>query len=240
MRPSTASSPNLILDRLSYTAPILAAGQSNQVTGSVNYQTTTITERGTPPNIPSTVSPLVLNAPDAITIHQAGAALPAPVHPPAPTPDPVVPAPQPVPTPAPVINFYVFNVTVNLFVAGNVTAYAGPVGGLQHQLLMLSADNLNITATAPNSFIHTGSGTDAIDVSAIGGNNVLDGGTGSNFLTAVPAWIRSSWTRAMPPPRRGARSATSTLATRRRYGVSRQRTSRCRGRTTRARPAAKA
>ena len=182
VRPSTASAPNLILDRLSYTAPILAAGQSNQVTGSVNYQTTTITERGTPPNIPSTVSPLVLNAPDAITIHQAGATLPAPVHPPAPTPDPVVPAPQPVPTPAPVINFYVFNVTVNLFVTGNVTAYAGPVGGLQHQLLMLSADNLNITATAPNSFIHTGSGTDAIDVSAIGGNNVLDGGTGSNFL----------------------------------------------------------
>jgi Ca2+-binding RTX toxin-like protein len=32
-------------------------------------------------------------------------------------------------------------------------------------------------------FIHTGSGTDAIDVSVANGNNVLDGGTGSNFLT---------------------------------------------------------
>ena len=35
----------------------------------------------------------------------------------------------------------------------------------------------------PNVFIHTGSGTDAIDVSSANGNNVLDGGTGSNFLT---------------------------------------------------------
>jgi serralysin len=40
---------------------------------------------------------------------------------------------------------------------------------------------LNVTATTPGWFIHTGSGEDAI--AASGGINVLDGGTGSNFLT---------------------------------------------------------
>lgn len=60
--------------------------------------------------------------------------------------------------------------------------YAGPVAGLTQQLVALTAQNLNILATAPNLFIHTGSGTDAIQ--AASGTNVLDGGTGSNFLTA--------------------------------------------------------
>ena len=35
----------------------------------------------------------------------------------------------------------------------------------------------------PNTFVKTGSGEDAIDVSAANGNNVMDGSTGSNFLT---------------------------------------------------------
>jgi hypothetical protein len=61
-------------------------------------------------------------------------------------------------------------------------AYVGPVAGLTSAFISTSADNLNITAVTPNSFIHTGSGEDAIDVSKAGGNNVLDGGTGSNFL----------------------------------------------------------
>ena len=59
--------------------------------------------------------------------------------------------------------------------------YTGPVGGLQQQYINVGTDNLNITATTPNWFIHTGGGEDAIAVS--GGTNVLDGGTGSNFLT---------------------------------------------------------
>ena len=61
-------------------------------------------------------------------------------------------------------------------------AYNGPVAGLQHQYITVSTDNLNISAVAPNSFIHSGSGNDAINVAGVGGNNVLDGSTGSNFL----------------------------------------------------------
>ncbi len=60
--------------------------------------------------------------------------------------------------------------------------YTGPVAGIIQQVIAVTAQNLNILATAPNLFIHTGSGTDAIQ--AAEGTNVLDGGTGSNFLTA--------------------------------------------------------
>ena len=60
--------------------------------------------------------------------------------------------------------------------------YTGPFGGLEHELIMPTSHNLAIAAATPNSFIVTGSGNDAIDVSAVSGNNVLDGGTGSNFL----------------------------------------------------------
>jgi hypothetical protein len=58
--------------------------------------------------------------------------------------------------------------------------YKGPVAGLQGEYVNISSDNLNITASSPNWFIHTGSGMDAIAVAS--GTNVLDGGTGSNFL----------------------------------------------------------
>lgn len=70
----------------------------------------------------------------------------------------------------------------------NATLYSGPVAGVQNQFIAATADNLNITATQPNSFIKTGGGDDAIDVSHLypathsGSRNVLDGGAGSNFL----------------------------------------------------------
>ena len=51
-----------------------------------------------------------------------------------------------------------------------------------HQYITVSTDNLNVAATEPYSFIHSGSGNDAPDVSRSRGNNVLDGSTGSNFL----------------------------------------------------------
>jgi Ca2+-binding RTX toxin-like protein len=51
---------------------------------------------------------------------------------------------------------------------------------LQNQYISTGNDSLNVTATTPDWFIHTGSGTDAISTSS--GTNVLDGGTGSNFL----------------------------------------------------------
>lgn len=58
--------------------------------------------------------------------------------------------------------------------------YPGPVVGPTEQYINVTEDSLNITAKTPNWFIHSGSGTDAIQ--AFGGTNVLDGGTGSNFL----------------------------------------------------------
>lgn len=66
----------------------------------------------------------------------------------------------------------------------NGTAYTGPVAGLTQELIYAGTQaNLDITAYAPNSFIVGSSGTDAIDVSQADGNNVLEGGVGSNFLT---------------------------------------------------------
>jgi hypothetical protein len=64
------------------------------------------------------------------------------------------------------------------------STYVGPVPGLTSELIYAGTQpNLNITSYVPNAFIHTGSGSDAIDVSLTSGNCVLDGGSGSNFLT---------------------------------------------------------
>ena len=60
--------------------------------------------------------------------------------------------------------------------------YNGPLSYLADQFIDLGPDNLNITATAPNMFLCSGDGDDALV--ARSGNNVLDGGMGSNFLTA--------------------------------------------------------
>ncbi len=67
------------------------------------------------------------------------------------------------------------------FAAGD--KYTGPIQGIDQQFILITPDNLNITSAIPNVFIHTGAGTDAIDVSRANGNNILDGSTGSNFLT---------------------------------------------------------
>jgi probable HAF family extracellular repeat protein len=77
-------------------------------------------------------------------------------------------------------NFLVDDTGVTSEQAG--TPYPGAVVGLISEYINVTTDNLAITAQTPNSFIHSGSGQDAIDVSKVGGNNVLDGGTGSNFL----------------------------------------------------------
>ncbi len=60
--------------------------------------------------------------------------------------------------------------------------YDGPVAGVQQQVVADTAGRLNIFANVPNLFIRTGSGDDAVQVN--GGINVVDGGTGSNFLTS--------------------------------------------------------
>ena len=59
-------------------------------------------------------------------------------------------------------------------------SYSGPVAGLQRQYIWSSPDSVAIAASAPNAFIKGNAGGDAL--AALGGNNVLDGGPGSNFL----------------------------------------------------------
>lgn len=78
--------------------------------------------------------------------------------------------------------FTITDTTTNVTTTNAGQAYTGPVAGLNWQYATVTTDSLSITATAPNNFIHTGSGTDAINVSQVNGTNVLDGSTGSNFL----------------------------------------------------------
>jgi hypothetical protein len=61
--------------------------------------------------------------------------------------------------------------------------YQGPVAGLQSECIELTSDNINLTANVANVFLHSGSGDDALQV--LGGTNVLDGSTGSNFLVGA-------------------------------------------------------
>ncbi len=101
-------------------------------------------------------------------------------------PKPPVTVVDPPPPPASgVEQFLVTNITTGVSDWENGQAYEGPVAALQNQFVTVTADNVNITATKPNNFIHTGSGNDAIDVSLFqgdGGTNVVDGGAGSNFI----------------------------------------------------------
>ena len=79
-------------------------------------------------------------------------------------------------------NFSVFDTSNGGAADYHGDAYSGPVAGLSFQYIYSGTDSLNVTGRTPGEFIHTGSGFDAIDVSAAGGSNVLDGGTNSNFL----------------------------------------------------------
>lgn len=76
----------------------------------------------------------------------------------------------------------VTDTTAGITSAATGVAYTGPVSGIDNEYITTTADSLAITAVTPNSFIYTGAGTDAIDVRAAGGTNVLGGATGSNFL----------------------------------------------------------
>lgn len=80
-------------------------------------------------------------------------------------------------------NFTITDQTTGQQTFSNGDTYSGPVQGLGQQLTLVTPNNLNITAAVPNSFIRSGSGNDAIDVSRVNGNNVLDGSSGSSFLT---------------------------------------------------------
>ena len=167
--------PDNILDELVYHAPDTATGAD--VYATVSYTG----EAGTnnPYPTPNTVTTQTITDPDQLDLSIQPAPQPAPAPAPAPQ-QPATPVATQQPTPAPY--FAVMDGTTGQGSTMAGDAYNGPVGGLQHQLIMLISDNLAVSAAVPNSFIHTGSGNDAIDVSAVSGNNVLDGGTGSNFL----------------------------------------------------------
>jgi hypothetical protein len=87
------------------------------------------------------------------------------------------------PPPPPADNFTVLDTTTGITTTSPGDAYNGPVAGLDWQYINITTDSLNITATAPNAFLRSGSGMDGLNVSQSNGNNILDGGTGSNFLT---------------------------------------------------------
>ncbi len=76
--------------------------------------------------------------------------------------------------------FNITDVTLGQSTTDQGTAYNGPVSYLQHQFIWNSPDGVAIATSASNSFLHGGSGDDALAVSS--GQNVLDGGGGSNFL----------------------------------------------------------
>jgi len=61
--------------------------------------------------------------------------------------------------------------------------YTGPVDYLQRQYIWPGAGGVAMSANVPNVFLHGGPADDALQVS--GGNNVLDGGAGSNFLVGA-------------------------------------------------------
>lgn len=69
-------------------------------------------------------------------------------------------------------------------------AYSGPVSGITGDYAQITNDSINITAYSPMSFIHiTGTGMDGIDDSNTAGGSILDGSSGSDFLTGSPTGV---------------------------------------------------
>jgi hypothetical protein len=79
-------------------------------------------------------------------------------------------------------NFSIVDTTTGQTSTSDGTPYNGPVAGLTSEYINITTDSLNVTSKIPNVFLHTGSGVDALNVTQANGNNVLDGGTNSNFL----------------------------------------------------------
>ena len=130
----------------------------------------------TPPVTPPVVTPPV--TPPVVT----PPVVTPPVTPPVVTP-PVTP---PVVTPpvTPVSYGVVGFVNATTGEMGTHPLEAAGAGGpsyLQAQYIYGGSDSQALSTQQPNVFIHSGSGTDAIAVSS--GQNVLDGGLGSNFMT---------------------------------------------------------
>jgi len=61
--------------------------------------------------------------------------------------------------------------------------YQGPVPYLRAEFIYAGLDSINVSSPLPNVFLHGGALDDALAVT--GGQNVLDGGSGSNFLVGA-------------------------------------------------------
>lgn len=79
--------------------------------------------------------------------------------------------------PAPIL---MLNTTTGESSLPALLAYDGPVTSLSGMFHYLGTDNVVLVAKAPNVFLRSGEGNDALSVAA--GQNVLDAGAGSNFL----------------------------------------------------------
>jgi len=98
-----------------------------------------------------------------------------------PTVTPPVSPPLPAPVAAPPVS--IADGKTGQVIADTLSkAYTGPVAGLATEFIDITPQNLNVTANTPGLFIHTGGGDDAVALNS--GTNVVDGGAGSNFLTA--------------------------------------------------------
>ncbi len=189
---------------LLYTAPPLASGQTLTVQATISFTEVQWDGKDQYP-VPTHGVPVTVTDPTPVTLHVASPAIidtPTLTPPPPPAVEQPVAAPPvaapppaaPPPAAAPPVavqpggsagggNFIIANQTTGQQTVAAGATYTGPVSGLEREFILVTPDNVNITAQVPNVFINSGSGMDALDVSKSNGNNVLDGGSGSNFLT---------------------------------------------------------
>ncbi|GAC1347900.1 MAG: hypothetical protein NVSMB18_34420 [Acetobacteraceae bacterium] len=80
-------------------------------------------------------------------------------------------------------SFSITDVTIDRSGGNEGDSYTGPVADLQHQFIWTGTQGVAVTSHVGNTFLHGGSGDDALQVTS--GSNVLDGGVGSNFLVGA-------------------------------------------------------
>jgi len=79
--------------------------------------------------------------------------------------------------------FLVADATTGRSALENGIPYSGSLAGITQDVIIVSSDNIDITAYAPNSFIYVGgNGMNAINVYPAGGNNVIEVSAGSDSL----------------------------------------------------------
>lgn len=78
-------------------------------------------------------------------------------------------------------NFLQTDTVTNVASKPDGVAYSGPVSYLTKQYLYSGSHSVALAAVGPNVFLKGGSGDDALSV--VSGQNVLDAGMGSNFMT---------------------------------------------------------